>query len=173
MTIKDIASLAGVSPATVSKVLNNKADSIAEETREKVLRIVKEYNFRPFQKYIQNNSFFGGFVGLLLPGDTREYSDFISGAQAAACAEGYSMVLCTCRSEADREKHLSSLFGKGVDGIVLYLDRETNFEELLADAPDKLVCVAATNLQSASGQCESYCDFSAAAKLAVDHLIRF
>lgn len=81
MTIKDIASLAGVSPATVSKVLNNKADSIAEETREKVLRIVKEYNFRPFQKYIQNNSFFGGFVGLLLPGETREYSDFISGAQ--------------------------------------------------------------------------------------------
>lgn len=173
MTIKDIASLAGVSPATVSKVLNNKADSIAEETREKVLRIVKEYNFRPFQKYIQNNSFFGGFVGLLLPGETREYSDFISGAQAAACAEGYSMVLCTCRSEADREKHLSSLFGKGVDGIVLYLDRETNFEELLADAPDKLVCVAATNLQSASGQCEAYCDFSAAAKLAVEHLIRF
>ena len=38
MTIRDIAAIAGVSPATVSKVINNKADSITEETREKIGR---------------------------------------------------------------------------------------------------------------------------------------
>ncbi len=173
MTIRDIAAIAGVSPATVSKVINNKADSITEETREKVLRIVKEYNFKPFRKYIQNDSTFGGFVGLLLPGGTKEYSDFISGAQAAASAEGYSMILCTCQSEADRDKHLSSLFSRGADGIALYLDREADLEEMLADAPEKLVYTVASNRQSLAGHCMAYCDYAAAAKLAAEHLIKF
>lgn len=173
MTIKDIAALAGVSPATVSKVINNKADSITEETREKVLRIVKEYNFKPFGKFIQNNSSFGGFVGLVLPGSTKEYSDFISGAQTAASAEGYSMILCTCTEEGDREKHLNSLFSKGADGIALYLDREADLEAMLADAPEKLVYTAVSNCRSLSGHCMAYCDFASAAKLAAEHLIRF
>ena len=172
MTIKDIAALAGVSPATVSKVLNNKAGSIAEETREKVLRIVKEYNFKPFRKYIQNDSSFTGFVGLLLPGGAKEYSDFISGAQAAASAQGYSMILCACRDQGDAEKHLNSLFSKGVDGIALYLDRETDFDALFSGAPEKLVHTAAANLQAAAGQCAAYCDFAAAARLATEHLLQ-
>lgn len=172
MTIKDIATLAGVSPATVSKVLNNKAGSITEETREKVLQIVKEYNFKPFRKYIQNDSSFSGVVGLLLPGSAREYGDFISGAQAAASAEGYSMILCSCQNMSDAEKHLSTLFCKGVDGIALYLDREADFEAMFADAPEKLIYAAASNCQAAAGQCAVYCDFSAAARMATEHLIQ-
>lgn len=172
MTIKDIAALAGVSPATVSKVLNNKAGSITEETREKVLRTVKEYNFKPFRKYIQNDSSFTGFVGLLLPGGAKEYSDFISGAQAAASAQGYSMILCACQDRGDAEKHLNSLFSKGVDGIALYLDREADFDVLFSGAPEKLVHTAAANLQAAAGQCAAYCDFAAAARLATEHLLQ-
>jgi len=48
ITIKDIAKKAGVSKATVSMVLNN-YDRIADETREKVLRIVKEMNYYPHE----------------------------------------------------------------------------------------------------------------------------
>lgn len=172
MTIKDIAALAGVSPATVSKVLNNKADSITEETRERVLRIVKEYNFKPFRKYIQNDSAFSGFVGLLLPGNANEYSDFISGAHEEASAEGYSMILCSCQNKTDAEKHLNNLFSKGVDGIALYLDQEADFDTMLADAPEKLVHAAASNRQAVAGQCTVCCDFVAAAKLATEHLIQ-
>lgn len=173
MTIKDIAAIAGVSPATVSKVLNNKADSIAEETREKVLRVVKEYNFKPFRKYIQNDSAFSGFVGLMLPGGAKEYSDFISGAQEAAGAQGYSMILCACQGRADAEKQLNSLFGKGVDGVALYLDQDTDLNAMFADAPEKLVYAAASNRQSIAPRCAAHCDFAAAAKLAAGHLIRF
>ena len=43
MTIKEIASLAGVSISTVSKIVNNKDQDINPETRKRVLRIVKEY----------------------------------------------------------------------------------------------------------------------------------
>jgi len=43
MTIKDIANIAGVSISTVSKIVNNKDQGINENTRNHVLKIVKEY----------------------------------------------------------------------------------------------------------------------------------
>ena len=48
MTIKEIAELAGVSISTVSKIVNNKDQYINPATRERVLRIVKEYNYTPY-----------------------------------------------------------------------------------------------------------------------------
>ncbi len=48
MTIKEIAKLADVSVSTVSKVINDKADNINPQTRSRVLKIVKEYNFTPY-----------------------------------------------------------------------------------------------------------------------------
>lgn len=171
MTIKDIASLAGVSPSTVSKVLNNKADSIAEETRETVLRIVKEYNYQPFHRFIQSDCTFSGLVGLLLPGESNEYGDFITGAQAAATAEGYNMILSICPSERERSKQLSNLFSRGVDGIAMYLDVPADFSAMFADAPEKLVYTAASNRQDVAGACVAHCDFAAATRLAAEHLI--
>lgn len=47
MNIKEIAQLAGVSTSTVSKIVNQKDESISQETRERVLKIVKEYNYTP------------------------------------------------------------------------------------------------------------------------------
>ena len=47
MTIKDIAKLANVSPGTVSKIINGKADNIRPATREKVLNIVRQYHYSP------------------------------------------------------------------------------------------------------------------------------
>lgn len=41
MNIKDIAKLAGVSASTVSKIINNKDQTISKETRERVLKIVR------------------------------------------------------------------------------------------------------------------------------------
>jgi DNA-binding LacI/PurR family transcriptional regulator len=47
ITIKDIARMSNVSIATVSRVINNKAEGIGEETRRKVLELVKELNYQP------------------------------------------------------------------------------------------------------------------------------
>lgn len=46
-TIKEIAALAKVSPATVSNVLNNRYDQVSSETRERILGIIRETNFKP------------------------------------------------------------------------------------------------------------------------------
>lgn len=48
MTIKDIAKLAGVSPSTVSRILNDTSNSFAKaETRDKVWRLVRTYGYVP------------------------------------------------------------------------------------------------------------------------------
>lgn len=52
MNIKDIARLSGVSVSTVSKVMNRKDASISQETREKVLRTAREYNYTPYASVI-------------------------------------------------------------------------------------------------------------------------
>ena len=44
LTIRDIASLAGVSPATVSRVINGRPE-VSEPVREKVLRVVAEHGY--------------------------------------------------------------------------------------------------------------------------------
>lgn len=55
MTIKEIAQKAGVSISTVSKIMNHKDASISAETRERVLRIVKEFNYTPYSNTIANS----------------------------------------------------------------------------------------------------------------------
>ena len=47
MTIRDIAEAAGVSTTTVSQILNNKGSRFSEKTREKVMAIVEEFNYKP------------------------------------------------------------------------------------------------------------------------------
>lgn len=55
MTIKEIAKIAGVSVSTVSKIMNNKDTSISSETREHVLKIAKEYNYKAYSSVINSN----------------------------------------------------------------------------------------------------------------------
>ena len=50
MTIKELAKLADVSIATVSKIMNNKDENISPVTREKVLRIAQQHNYSPYAK---------------------------------------------------------------------------------------------------------------------------
>ncbi|WP_432965028.1 LacI family DNA-binding transcriptional regulator [Treponema sp. OMZ 840] len=61
MTINDIAELAGVSISTVSKIINGKDNGIKTETRERVLKIVKDYRYKPYdfikKKYEFKNFF--------------------------------------------------------------------------------------------------------------------
>ena len=66
LTIRDIAQLAGVSTATVSRVLNNKPD-VDPATRERVMQVVHEHGFVPS---VTASSLAGGsspLLGVLVP----------------------------------------------------------------------------------------------------------
>lgn len=118
MTIKEIAQLAGVSISTVSKIVNNKDDNINAETRNRVLKIVKEYNYTPYGA-VKNTSDAKTFIlGVLLKSASRT-NRFINGAISTAQNNGYSVLLYDSMDSQENElKNITSLCKNNVDGVI-------------------------------------------------------
>lgn len=119
MTIKDIAALAGVSTSTVSKIMNNKDSHINENTRKRVLSIIKEYNYKPYANIRDNtaNTFTLGvvFSGKRICMD----SDILFGISSYAQSHGYAaFALYSTGTTEEDLKALSLLISRNVSGIV-------------------------------------------------------
>jgi DNA-binding LacI/PurR family transcriptional regulator len=169
-TIIDIAKASGVSVSTVSRILNNKPD-VSEETRERVLSVIRDKQFTPQASWQQLASGKSRFITLHYPQNpTRIHTmnSFVIGA-AAACEEfNYSLNIVV--SPLD-ESSLLSFFRSGqTDGMILMeillhdwrvdLLREVNFPFVMFGH-----CEDNTNL--------SYVDFDVEGGIrkAVDHLV--
>lgn len=119
MTIKEIAKIAGVSVSTVSKIMNNKDTSISSETREHVLKIAKEYNYKAYSSVINSNIGKTLCIGVILR-HTAEVNRSISGILSAANAEGYSVIFRESRGDVEQElKNILALIRLNVDGIII------------------------------------------------------
>lgn len=119
VTIKDVAKAAGVSVATVSRVLNNSA-AVSEETAAAVNNVIKEMGYSPnflgrnLRKCETHN------ILVILPSTEHTvYSDIIKGMQDAAHPE-YDIFISTSNSYLDTEMRLlNMLFNRTVDAAVL------------------------------------------------------
>jgi LacI family transcriptional regulator len=119
-TIKQVASAAGVSTQTVSRVINDRPD-VSPETRERVLKVIEELGYRPSalaRSLIQQRSYTLGVVtaGLKYIGPSRT----LSGITTAAEASGYSLLLMELPT-FDTNNVLPILQGfisRHVDGII-------------------------------------------------------
>src|SRR2546430_7354409 len=104
-TMRDVARRAGVSLATVSRVLNN-TQYISEETRRRVLDAVREFNY--FKNVHARRLATGrsDLFGLVISEIANPYfPEMIHGFQAAAWDRGFDVLLCNTRSE----EHTSEL----------------------------------------------------------------
>jgi LacI family transcriptional regulator len=131
-TIRDIASLAGVSIATVSRVLNDRPD-VAPETRAAVLRVVREHGFSTNRGARGLSGGRTGLIGVTLPiVEAAYFAVILSGAAEALYEQDMRMVLCPTRHQHEREVTLLGRLMHGTtDGAVLTLPEESN-EELKA-----------------------------------------
>lgn len=118
-TIYDVARVAGVSMATVSRVVNGNAN-VKEKTRQKVLDAIAELDYRP-------NAIARGLaskrtttVGVILPTITSSYFAAIArGIDDVASMYNYNVVLANSDNDEEKEgKVLESFLSKQVDGIV-------------------------------------------------------
>lgn len=131
-TIREVASAAGVSIATVSRVLNGRPD-VSPETREAVLRVVRDRGFATNRSARALSGGRTGLVGVTLPIVEAAYFAFIlSGAAEALYEQDMRLVLCPTLHQHEREVTLLERLMHGTtDGAVLTLPEETN-EELKA-----------------------------------------
>lgn len=118
MTIKEIAQLAGVSISTVSKIVNKKDDNINPETRNRVLKIVKDYNYSPYSTVKNSQETKTFILGILLKSATRT-SQLINGVITAAQKNGYSILITDSMNDPENElKNITSLCKNKVEGVI-------------------------------------------------------
>jgi LacI family transcriptional regulator len=132
-TIRDVAELAGVSAATVSRVINGRPE-VSESVRESVLRIVHEQGYTTGRSPSPGGGTFRtGLVAVTLPVVHHSYfSVILDGAGEAFYEHDLSMVLSPTLHEHDREASLLERLMHGTtDGALLILPEESS-EELSA-----------------------------------------
>ncbi|MCT4617973.1 MAG: LacI family transcriptional regulator [Marinisporobacter sp.] len=130
ITIKDIANEAGVSTATVSKILNKKDHNISEKTRKKVLGIIKEKNYIPNTVARSLVTKQTKTIGLVIPDITNPFfPELVRGAEDCASAYGYNIFFCNTDDKIEKEeKYINMLVEKMVDGIIFTQSANNNEE---------------------------------------------
>jgi LacI family transcriptional regulator len=131
-TIRDIARLAGVSIATVSRVLNDRPD-VSTETREAVLEVVRRLGFSTNRNARALSAGRTGLVGVTLPMVHSPYFAYIlAGASEALYEQDMRAILCPTLHQHEREITLLDRLMHGTtDGAILLLPEESS-EELKA-----------------------------------------
>ncbi len=173
-TISDIAKLANVSKATVSRVINNKSDGVSQETAQRIRDLINELGYRPnsLARSIVNSN--AKMLGLVIPDVNNPFfPQLVRGIEDYAYSCGYTVFLCNSDNDPKKEEqYLMSLIDKRVDGVILATtnSRSTSLEQLnnygvpfvLVDRP----------LNSASVDLGVYADNYKGVYTAVRHLIK-
>lgn len=120
ITMNEIAKLAGVSKATVSRVLNDSECGVGEQTRVRVKKIAEELGYSVEQTEKKNVSF-TRYIALILPDITNPFfADLAKSVEDSLRRKGYSLVLAnTDFSEDNEAAQIRELMVKRLEGILL------------------------------------------------------
>ncbi|ORM72117.1 LacI family DNA-binding transcriptional regulator [Pantoea rwandensis] len=138
MSIQKIARLAGVSVATVSRVLNN-SDTVKDKNREKVLQAIKESNYQPNLLARQLRTARSSMILVMVSDISNPFcAEVVKGIEEEAEKNGYRILLCNSGSDIERSRSsLQLLSGKMVDGIITMdaFSKLPELSHLIANTP--------------------------------------
>ncbi|SFE94133.1 transcriptional regulator, LacI family [Bacillus sp. OV194] len=119
-TIYDVAEKAGVSIATVSKVVNN-TGHISNKTKKKVFDIMRQLEYQPSSLAAALTGKRTYTIGVLVPDIANPFFAEVARALENNAREiGYSIILCSTDYQMEREQeYLELLLKKQVDGIII------------------------------------------------------
>jgi LacI family transcriptional regulator len=169
--LRDVAKAAGVSVATVSRVLNAPA-LVSGETRDRVLSVIETLHFVPSAAARAINSGRTRMVGALVPTlDNAIFARFLSSLEEGLGNFGLSLVVATTdgndETEAAKAERLVNI---GVEALIVSgITHSARFDELIQRT--QLPAVATSYFDPAYHLPTVGYDNAAAAALALDHLI--
>jgi LacI family transcriptional regulator len=171
VTIDDVARAAGVSKATVSRVLNGRAD-VSTETADRVSRAASELNFVKNRRAVQLASGRSESVGVIAPSGTDDWMiEVLRGAMQQAQAHHLDIVLLTAPQESgETDRLVSSLRGRAFDGVLVVQPREKL--EWLGDLQREGLPVAVLDDHGTNRDVDAFVpDERVGIDQAVDHLV--
>src|SRR5690625_1282245 len=122
MSIKDIAKLAGVSTATVSRVLNG-SDKISESTASKVMAVVEQVNYREAHaaRRMKVKSTDSLVIGLIITDIGNPFfSNVAKGVEDVAFRNKHIVMICNTNESPEKENFfLNSLLSEKVSGAIV------------------------------------------------------
>lgn len=117
--LTDVAALAGVSPTTVSRVINKKG-YLSQKTIDKVNEAMQELGYRPnnLARGLQGKS--AKLIGLIFPNISNVfYAELIEYLEKELFKQGYKTIICNSEQDSSKEKeYLEMLEANQVDGII-------------------------------------------------------
>ena len=174
--IYTIAKEAGVSPATVSRVLTNNA-RVSEEKREKVRAVIQKYGYTPnaLAQGLSNSK--TKSIGLMISDISSPfYATVATECEKIADKAGYLMLMLTSLGDLELEKkQLMKLYEQQVDAIIIVgglIDRITIDEEYVEQLNHILEStpIIATNRPAGVRNCKVHLDEGGSMDLAMDYL---
>lgn len=144
-SLKDVAKLAGVSTATVSRVINH-SDKVNPKTRKKVFKAVKALNFKP-SRVAQRLRVRNGkkkLIGLIVPDIQNPfYVDVVKGVEDMAYEKDYAILMCNFAQDEAKEKlYIDLMRTESVGGLLLapVSDNDQKVIDLVEDGIP-IVCI--------------------------------
>lgn len=124
-SIRDVAKLAGVSPSTVSRVMNNTA-RVDEEKRKRVLEAIEMTGFQPNELaralFKQSSKIIGVIVSSIM---NPFFSEMVSAIEEEAFAHGYRILICDSSGNVEKEKmNIHMLNQMKADGLIMMAQSE-------------------------------------------------
>jgi len=165
-SIKDVAKEAGVSIATVSRVLND-IDVVNEDTKKKVVEAIKKLSYRPNIVARSLKTQRTKTIGILLPDISNQfYPEIVRGAEDVSNIYDYNIILCNSDLDIEKEKeYLRVLSEKMVDGVIymssslneeiLELINELNLKTILVETKDKDGLLPSVTIDNVKGSYDS------------------
>ncbi len=121
VNLNEVAKEAGVSIATVSRVINNNPN-VNSETRIKVQQVIKTLKYKPNRvaKRLRTRSSSSNLIGVLIPDIQNPfYVEVLRGIEDVAYKNNYALIMCNFAQEEKKEKlYLDILRSESIDGLI-------------------------------------------------------
>ncbi len=164
MNINEIAKLAGVSRAAVSRYLNN--GYVSDEKKERIKEVIEKTGYKPSIQAQRLRTKKTGMIGVVLPKiNSESISRMVAGISQVLSEKGYQLLLANTNNNTDEELNYLNLFQENyVDGILFFATIVTQKHRQLLDNLKVPVVVLGQYIKGFS--CVYHDDYNAAKEIS-------